>query len=92
MSYSSFLSVKLAFFGSNNHTVFEERFVLFDNFTKKSGKDIASCVIKVRDATLDVARDNIDCLMKHIQLIAQNEGILSGFSHSRQLSTQSEAE
>ena len=24
----------------------EERFVLFDNFTKKSGMDIASCVLK----------------------------------------------
>ena len=46
-------------------------------------------VIEVRDATLDVARDNIHCLMKNIQLIreqwdiilqeakvvAQNEGI-----------------
>ena len=63
-------------------------------------------VIEVRDVTLDVARDNIDCLMKHIQLIreqwdvmleeaklvAQNEGISSDFSLSRRLSTQSEAE
>ena len=63
-------------------------------------------VIEVRKATLYVARDSIDCLMKLIQLIperwytvlqevkllAQNEGISSDFSLSRQLSTQSEAE
>ena len=28
-------------------------------------------VIELRDATLDVARDNIDFLMKHIQLIRE---------------------
>ena len=63
-------------------------------------------VIEVWDATLDVAIDNIDCLMKHIQLIrehwdiilqeaklvTQNEGISSDLSLSRHLSTQSEAE
>ena len=62
--------------------------------------------IEVRDAALDVASDNIDCLMKYIQLIceqwdiilqeaklvAQNKSILSNFSLSRYLSTQSEAE
>ena len=63
-------------------------------------------VITVRDATLDVASDNIDYLMKHIQLIceqwgiilqeaklvAQNEGNSTDFSLSRYLSTQPEAE
>ena len=63
-------------------------------------------VIEVRDATLDVARDNIDCLMKHIQLIreqwdiilqetklvAQSEGISSEIPLSRYLSTQPDAE
>ena len=62
--------------------------------------------IEVRDATLNVARDSIDCLMKRIQLIceqwdiilqeaklvAQNEDISSDFSLSRHLLTQSEAE
>ena len=28
-------------------------------------------VIEVRDTTLDLARDNIDCLMKHIQVIRE---------------------
>ena len=28
-------------------------------------------VIEVRDATLNIARDNIDCLMKHTQLICE---------------------
>ena len=62
--------------------------------------------IEVRDATLDAARDNIDFLMKNIQLIreqldrilqeaklvAQNDDILSDFSLSRHLSIQSEVE